>query len=167
MFGRLRRQIGQALGGGETAQPSVWLRRRLGGTLRWQAQYPVGSQGDAGYYSLDDPIWVPDAGEQDTAPLRQMLARDKLRDGTPLIQNSGGFRIRELQRDDPASYVWLDPSAVEAFATAPTEQVWAIAWMEGAAIVPVALLTPGGRVNPARLTHLIPGAPSDVISTSR
>ena len=65
-------------------------------------------------------------------------------------------------------YVWLDPSAVEAFATAPTEQVWAIAWMEGGCDRAVgALLTLGGRVNLARLTHLIPGAPSDVISTSR
>ena len=74
-----------------------------------------------------------------------------------------GFRIKELERDDPASYVWLDPSAAEALGRAPTAKVWAIAWMEGAAVVPVALVTTGSKVSPPRLTHLIPGSPEDLL----
>src|SRR5262249_34696029 len=50
IFGRLRRQLGQARGG-EAPAPSRWLNDRLRGALRWQAQYPLGAQGDIGCWA--------------------------------------------------------------------------------------------------------------------
>jgi len=163
VFGRLRRQIAQALAG-ETNAPSHWLNRRLAGTLRWQAQYPLGVQGDVGYWTLEDPSWVTGQDEQNgLRVIQEVLSTGRQQDGALLFWNSGGFRIRELDRLDPASYVWLDPSTAEAFGQAPSAKLWAIVWMEGTAVVPVALLTLGGLVSPPRLTHLIPGTPEDVL----
>jgi hypothetical protein len=167
IFSRLRQQVTRALGEAGSETPSHWLHSRLAGTLRWQAQYPLGPHGDVGSWKLEDPGWVDESDEnqQRTSLLGSLraLTTNKLQDGAPLFWTAGGFRIRELDRDETASYVWLDPSAVAAFRAAPTEKVWAITWTEGAAIVPVALLTPAGRLMPARLTHLIPGAPQDVL----
>jgi hypothetical protein len=167
ILGRLRQQVGQALGG-ETSAPSHWLRRRLAGTLRWQAQYPLGPHGDVGSWKLDDPSWAKDSDDPEQqahrAGIQDVVTMGKLQDGAPLFWTAGGFRIRELDRDETAAYVWLDPSAATAFRAAPTEKVWAIAWAEGATIVPVALLTPAGKVTPPRLTHLIPGAPRDTLA---
>ena len=167
IFGRLRQQVGQALGG-ETSAPSHWLRRRLAGTLRWQAQYPLGPHGDVGFWKLEGPGWVKDADEPGQpahrAGMQDVLTMGTLEDGAPLFWTAGGFRIRELDRDETAAYVWLDPSAAEAFRAALTEKVWAIAWTEGTWIVPVALLTPAGKATPPRLTHLLPGAPRDTLA---
>ncbi len=169
MLGRLRRQVNQALGG-ETREPSHWLNLRLAGTLHWQAQYPLGAQGDVGYWRLEDPDWVKPQGHPDEQRLHnvlQPLMQNVLQDGIPLFWTSGGFRIRRLDRDDPASYVWLDPTTADVFGRVPARKVWAITWMEDAAIVPVAVVTPGEKGIPPRLTHLIPGAPEDVLSMSR
>jgi hypothetical protein len=165
IFGRLKQHFGLAADGLVEA-PGFWLRRRLAGTLRWQAQHPLGAQGDVSLYRLDEPSWVAEkAVEQGTpAYVRKSLASDMLQDGEQIFWNSGGFRTRQLERDDPASYVWMDPTAAEAFGRSPVEKPWAVVWMEGAAIVPVALLIPDGRVNPLRLTHLIPGSPSDALA---
>jgi hypothetical protein len=163
VFGRLRQRIGLSPAG-EPREPSNFLRHRLAGTLHWQAQYPLGTQGDVGYWTLEDPAWVTDHDEQNSLlPFQRLLAANTLQDGTPLFWSSGGFRVHALQRDDAASYVWVDPSAAEAFAMAPTEKVWSIVWLEGAAVVPVALVTPAGKVSPPRLTHLIAGAPEETL----
>jgi len=167
ILGRLRQRVGQALGG-ETSAPSHWLRRRLSGTLRWQAQYPLGPHGDVGSWRLVDPSWTKDSDEPEQqahrAGFQAVVTMGNLRDGAPLFWTAGGFRIRELDRDATSAYVWLDQSAVATFRAAPTEKVWAITWTEGATIVPVALLTPAGKATPPRLTHLIPGAPRDTLA---
>jgi hypothetical protein len=165
VFARLRREIGQALGG-EAAPPGIWLRRRLRGTLRWQAQYPLGVQGDVGFYTLEGAGWAAETDEQDGLHhVRRALASGKLQDGTPLFWTSAGFQIRQLDRDDPAACIWLDPTAAEAFGTASDARPWAIVWLEGAAVVPVARLVLGGPGRSVRVVHLLPGSPSDVIST--
>lgn len=165
-LGRLKGQLGKALGG-ETAPPAHWLRRRLSGTLCWQAQYPFGVQGDVGRYTLANPRWVPETDEQDSLHhVRQALTSNRLQDGAALFWTSGGFRLRQLDRDDPSSFVWLDPTAAASFCAAPFEKVWSIVWMDGAAVAPVAMLLLGGSGRPPRLVHLIPGSPSDVIATA-
>jgi hypothetical protein len=133
--------------------------------LRWQAQYPLGAQGDIGLWTLDDPSWEKtESNSRDVLHgFHLRLSTVKLDDEMLVFWNVNGFRIRQLERDDPASYVWLDPSAAEAFGQAPTPKLWAIAWMEGKATVPLALLTAGSKFHPPWLTHLIPGLPEDVL----
>jgi hypothetical protein len=164
VFGRLRRQIGQVLGG-DTSTPSPWLHHRLRGTLRWRAQYPLGVQGDVGCWTLDNPSWEKtESNAQDVLHgFHLRLSTVKLEDNMLVFWNVNGFRIKQLERDDPASYIWLDPSAAEAFGQAPTPKLWAITWTEGKAEVPLALLTPGSKARPPRLTHLIPGLPEDLL----
>jgi hypothetical protein len=87
--------------------------------------------------------------------------------GALVFPSGGGFRLMELERDDPAAFIWLDPTAADAFGRASTDKVWSIVWTEGRAIVPVALVTRGDRGNPSCLTHLIPGAPEDVLVVAR
>lgn len=160
VFGRLRRQIGQAFGG-DTREPSPWLHHRLRGTLRWRAQYPLGVQGDVGYWTLDDPSWEKtESNSRDVLHgFHLHLSTVKLEDNMLVFWNVNGFRIKQLERDDPASYIWLDPSAADALGQAPTPRIWTIVWTEGKAEVPLALLTPGSKSRQPVLTHLIPGLP--------
>lgn len=164
LFGRPRRQIGQALGG-DTSHSLPWLHHRLRGTLRWRAQYPLGVQGDVGYWTLDDPSWEKEeTNSQDVLHgFHLRLSTVGLEDNMLVFWNVNGFRIKQLERDDPALYIWLDPSAAEALGRAPTPKLWAITWTEGKAVVPLALLTPGSKARPPRLTHLIPGSPEDLL----
>lgn len=170
IFGRLRQQLGQALGTTETvpdAPPGPWMHRRLSGTLVWRARHPLGPQGDVSLYALDRPAWVTDDADTERSGVqafRQTLSARILVSGAPVFPMGSGFRLLELQRDDPADYVWLDPTAVDAFGATGSDKVWAIVWTEGGALVPVAIIWRPTASDPARLTHLIPGVPTDVLA---
>jgi len=165
LFGRPRHQIGQALGG--TPEPSFWLRRRVTGSLRWLARYPLGADGEVAYCALDDAAWEgeTDAPDQVTEGFRQALSIDKVVEGYPLTSAGGNLCARKLQRDDPASYAWLDDTAAAVLAQAPDKQAWAIVWVAGGLIAPVARIVPGQSGRPARLIHLVPGAPEAILSS--
>jgi hypothetical protein len=163
IFGRLRQQIGQGLGGVAESQ-SPWLARQVRGRLVWEACYPFGTDGRVTLYTLQQPEWVDEPDDLERLKVfRQMLAGGTLQNGAYVVAFSGGLRVMELDRKDTASYIWLDRTAAEAFQTRTSEKAWAIVWLDGAAVVPVALLTPSAPGNPPRLTHLIPGTPTDVL----
>ncbi len=157
MFGRLRHQIGAVLQG-DVGLPSPWLQRPLRGSLRWLATLPLGASGDVTHCALDEAEWMSDATSQSGArPFPEHLLGDgELRDGALVFANLGGLRTKQLSRDDRASYAWLDPSASDAFGATATEQVWALVWQDGDAIVPLARLEPLGQGRPPRLIHLVP-----------
>jgi hypothetical protein len=164
-FARLGRQISEAFG--ETARPAgPWIRHRLQGKLVWRARYPLGAVGDVSLYSLGCPEWVTDDGDTQRYGIHSFhytLAQRVFVSGAPVFPMGGGFKLVELQREDSAACVWLDSSAADAFATAPASTGLAIVWMEGAAVVPVALVTRGRDGGAPSLTHLLPGTPTDVL----
>ena len=163
IFGRLRRQIDRVRGA-ESAPAAPWMHHLVRGQLVWRARYPLGATGDVDFYRMDRPAWVtePDTERYGIQAFHQTLAARILVSGAPIFPSGGGFRLVELSRDDPAAYVWLDPSAADVFGAAPYEKAWSIAWTEAGAVVPVALIARG---DPPRLTHLIPGASQDVLTT--
>ena len=164
IIGRLRQQLGQALGP-PAAPPSHWLTRRLRGRLVWQARHPLGADGQVTRCTLHEPTWVDEPDDRDNLQVfSQMLAGSTPLTSAYIFAVVGGFRLLELRRDDAAAYVWLDSAAAEAFRTPSAETCWALVWMDGAAVVPVALVAPAGHGSPARLTHLIPGLPSDALA---
>ena len=165
IFGRLRRQLGQALGGDAPAG-SFWLRRRLAGSVRWLARYPLGAEREVVYCALDDAAWeAEDASDVLLRALHESALADTLTDGRPMLAAGSSFIVKQLQRSDLASCLWLDPSAMEALAQAPDEPLWAIIWTEPGAWVPIARIVPGGAGRPARLVHLIPGAPEAILAS--
>jgi len=163
LFGRLRQQVGRALGV-TAASGAPWLSRQLRGRLVWQARYPVGADSQVTLCALEDPAWQAEPDQSDRhRHLREILAgRAPL--ATTYLAATSGIRLMEIRRADAAAYAWLDPSAADAFAAVPTEKAWAVVWTERAAMLPVALVTPAGWGSPARLTHLLPGSPTDVLS---
>ena len=164
IFGRLRRQIGQVLGG-ETPATSFWLRRRLAGSVRWLARYPLGAEREAVYCALDGAAWeADDASDVLLRALHESARADSLTDGHPILASSSGFSVRKLRRNDPAAYTWLDQTAAAVLAQAPDHPVWAIVWAERDALVPVARIVPGGVGHPARLIHLVPGTPEAILA---
>jgi hypothetical protein len=163
LLARLGRQLTGALVSAETP-PGPWIRHRLRGRLVWQARYPLGAHSDVAFCTVDRPEWVTDDAETNRHGIHAFhytLSDRILIPGAPVFPMGGPFKLVELERDDPAAYVWLDPTAADVLAAAPTEKVWAIAWIEGRAIVPIVLIERGGRAQPSWLTHLIPGAPRD------
>jgi hypothetical protein len=164
IFGRLGRQIVEAFGGAATP-PAPWVHHQLRGRLVWQARYPLGATGEVNLCTLDDAAWVtePDAERYGIRAFLQKLRAGALTSGATAFPGVGGLRLMELDRTDPAAYIWLDATATAVFASAPSEKVWALVWTGDSAITPLALLTPGGGKGPSRLTHLIPGSPSHVL----
>lgn len=163
LFVRLRQRVGRALGV-TAASGAPWLSRQLRGRLVWQARYPVGADSQVTLCALEDPAWQSELDQRDRhRHLREILA-GRAPPTTTYLAATSGIRLMEIRRADAATYTWLDPSAAEAFAAVPTEKAWAVVWTERAAMMPVALVTPAGWGSPARLTHLLPGSPTDVLS---
>src|SRR5262249_44714231 len=115
---------------------------------------------------LDRPEWVDEQEQHPVLPLfQERLAANTLQEGLPLFWQAGGFKVAALDRADPATYLWLDPSGPELLAPANDTHVWSVAWTDGGVVMPVALLVPGSSGRPARIAHLLPGGPSDVLAT--
>ena len=166
LFGRLRQQLDRALGG-EAAPSAPWMHHLLQGRRVWQARYPLGADQDVDLYRLDGAEWVARPEETERYGLHafyQTLTDRILVSGALVFPTGGGLRLMELDRADPAVFVWLDSSAAEVFGRAPTEKVWTISWTEGKSIVPVAIVTRPERGDPPRLIHLIPGSPEHVLT---
>jgi hypothetical protein len=165
IFGRLRRQLGQVLGG-ETPAASFWLRRRLSGSLRWLGRYPLGAQHEVACCALDDVAWETDDGmDVLLRAFRESAGADTLTDGHPILAATPGFSVRKVQRGKLDDYVWLDATAEAELRQMPDDQVWMIVWTERGALVPVARIVPGGSGRPARLAHLIPGTPEVILGS--
>ena len=169
LFSRLRRQMDRVLGS-EAGAPAPWMHHLLRGRLVWRARYPLGADRDVSLCTLEQPAWETAGTETVKYGIHafyQTLTGRILISGALVFPSGGGFRLMELERDDPAALVWLDPSAAEAFGRAPTEKVWSIVWTVGNTIAPVAIVTRGERGDLPRLTHLIPGAPEDILVVGR
>ena len=166
LFGRFRHRVQAALGMAVTSG-SPWLHRRLRGRLVWRATYPFGADGEVVRYALEGERWQPDAdAEADTTrPFRSELVAGRPVEDLPLFRNARAARLKALDRDRADAYTWLDRSTRTAFLDAASGPSWALAWVEGETIVPLALLAPGGIGRVARLVHLIPGTPADVLSS--
>jgi hypothetical protein len=164
IFGRLRQQIGQ-VSGDSTTPTSPWLARPIQGRLVWQARYPLGADGQVTLCTIESPEWLPRSDDLDRlAPFQQMLANAKMQSGAYVVSYSGGLRVMEPKRSEVESYAWLDPTAASLCAAALAATAWAIVWQDGASVTPVALVEPSSPGSPARLTHLIPGLPSDLLA---
>ncbi|MFN8634758.1 MAG: hypothetical protein U0893_12955 [Chloroflexota bacterium] len=166
VFGKLKRRIGLIA---EDAVPTAsrWLNERLRGTLVWQARHPLGAEADLACCTLDRAEWVAEADEQKTlSPFRQKLAANALEDGLTMSWTAGGLRVVALNRADSAAYCWLDPSGPALLAASLDTTVWSVAWTDGSAVLPLAFLAPGWGGRAPRLVHLLPGSPSDVLSTA-
>jgi hypothetical protein len=165
LFGKLKRRVGLA---SEPAEPaSSWLNHRLRGTLEWRVRYPLGADGDVTSCVLHRAEWVEEPDEHDQLRgFRHLLATNTLEDGTPLFWTAGGFRVVALKRGDSAGYAWFDPCGPALLSSALDTTVLALAWTDGSAVMPVAFLAPGYGGRPARIVHLLPGGPSEIISTA-
>jgi hypothetical protein len=166
LVGRLRRQMDRVLGS-ESGPPAPWMYHLLRGRLVWRARYPLGADRDVSLCALEQPAWETSGSETvqyGVQAFYQTLTARVLVNGAVVFPSGGGFRLMELERDDPAAFVWLDSSAAEAFGRAPTKKVWSIVWTVGNTIAPIALVTRGDRGSRPCLTHLIRGTPEDVLS---
>lgn len=165
IFGRLKRRIGLATDD-DTGEPSRWLKERLRGTLVWQARHPLGAEADLALCTLERPVRIAEPDEHKVLSIfRQKLAVNQLEDGMTLFWTAGGLRLVALNRADPAAYCWLDPSGPALLSTALDTTVWSVTWTDGSAVMPLAFLAPGWGGRAPRLVHLLPGTPSDILST--
>jgi hypothetical protein len=61
--------------------------------------------------------------------------------------------------------VWPDPAAAAVFRSVGAGEVWALAWVDGALVAPLALLKPAGLFQKPQLIHLVPGHPATPLAT--
>jgi hypothetical protein len=163
--GRLRRGLLQAIGGAQ-GEPSVWMRRRLRGSLRWVGRLAVGATADLPLCALEDAAWVTDERDEDDDQYARFLAglaMEQVRHSGMIGWYGVSVTVGEIEQARAAEYDWIDPSMASAFSTAARSQSSAL-WVNAHPLTfPVALLEPGPG---ARIVHLVPGLPSDRLATS-
>jgi hypothetical protein len=142
------------------ADEPPWLRCIVEGRLAWQARYPLGASGEVERCRLagGNVVGPSDAEAHALAALLQALGKP-YKDGATVLSGTGGLRLRHLERAEAGTYVWPDPAAAAAFAGVRDEKAWALTWVEGATIRPLALLSPPGFFKHPALIHLVPGLP--------
>jgi hypothetical protein len=142
-----------------------WLLCQLRTQLRWKARYPVGSAGEVQHCSLHAPAVraFAELTDDPVQTFRDLLTTDRLHDGLPIFNSGGPLRVRQLAPTESASYVWLDPPAETLFRESPERTVWSLVWQQDAICVPLAILQPRWFAQSARLVHLVPGRPIDVL----
>jgi hypothetical protein len=143
-------------------EPRPWLVQQVQGRLRWQARYPLGNRGDVQLVGVEEQRWLPppEGGEDLLASFREATLVGKLVDEAPLLRTTMKLQARRLAGDDVANYAWPDPASARAFRSAAgSSLVWAITWVEGSLVTPLAAVT-YGLASRARLVHLVPGNPS-------
>jgi hypothetical protein len=169
LIARSRRLLERALhGAGDQSRPSLWLHRRLQGTLRWEARYPLGAAGDIAACTLHDAEWQtnPDGADQDQLrAFRTALAANKVREEASISWSVSGLRVMRLDRNECAAYAWLDESAAAAFRMYGDLTPLALVWLTDNVVAPLALLEPGESGRQPRIVHLVTGLPTDVVST--
>jgi hypothetical protein len=146
---------------GHAGEPP-WLRGLLGGYLRWQARYPVGASGEVQRCVLEGgaPAEMDEAETRLLTGVLAAVANRAPKDGMTVLGGRGGLRLRLLEPSEVDTYVWPDPAAARAFAGAGPGTVCALTWVDGAAIKPLALISPPGFMKQAALIHLVPGCPA-------
>ena len=152
-------------GQGHRATEPAWLRCMLAGQLAWQARYPLGASGEVERCRLaGGKVAEPsDAEAHALAALLQALGKP-YKDRATVLSGTGGLRLRHLERAEVGTYVWPDPATAAAFAGVRDDKVWALTWVEGAAIRPLALLSPPGFFKHPALIHLVPGLPQTLLN---
>jgi hypothetical protein len=156
--------------GGQRAFPLAieeqahWLRRPFRARLRWRRRLPLGSGDEVAMCDAVDAAWCsPTEKLADTTEhFRKRAHKNDLKDEVSVLWNGGWLIERRLEPAAIDDYLWLDEAARATFRQAAgRDDVWAIVWRPGAFEVPLALIRPGGLLRPARLVHLLPGAPAD------
>ncbi|HYF76663.1 MAG TPA: hypothetical protein VD973_06010 [Symbiobacteriaceae bacterium] len=140
-----------------TGERRPWLRHALEGSLCWQARHPLGASGDYQVCTAVNHTWA------DLEPDALLLVPNDPRKDQLIFSGGGGLRLVQLAPDDLNVYAWLHPAMMEAARTALQHSQWALAWVEGALVAPLALLIPGGLFRRSKLVHLVPGAPAEAL----
>lgn len=140
-----------------TGEHRPWLRHVLEGSLRWQARHQLGASGDYQVCTVTNPSWT-DLEEDALLLVPKDPRKDQL-----IFSGGGGLRLVQVVPDDLHVYAWLHPSMMEAARVALQHSQWALAWVDGALVAPLAVLSPGGLLRRARLYQLVPGAPAEVL----
>ena len=168
MMSRFQRQLARVFSGApDDTPPSLWLRHGVQGALCWTARYPLGVTGEIAACTMEDAGWQLDAGGSDQDQVRgfrSALASNTLNDGTALSWSVSSVRMMELDRRDAAAYVWLDPTTAAGFHELASPDLTALVLVADNVVVPLAALRPGSAGQRSRITHLIPGLPSDVLN---
>ncbi len=147
---------------------NTWLRQPMEGRLRWLATHPLGAAGEVRLCALDEARWgaLPEKPEDDPLlAFRESVGNGKLKEGAPAFAYGGPLRVEALDSGDLGAYVWPDPATREALVAGARGKNWALIWKDGAVVVPVALLQPGGLLWKGKLTHLVRGNPTDALIT--
>lgn len=140
-----------------------WLTQPLEGTLRWEARYPLGAAGEVEACSLLDA--APYQPEEDLVEsFRKALAGGKLKERLPLFGGGGPYMALALGAPDLPTCVWPDNHPAGPFSAAG-EKAWTLSWVDGALVMPLCLLRPGGLLRRPALLHLLPGTPEAHIPT--
>jgi hypothetical protein len=144
-----------------SAEPTPWLRAELHLDLEWRATLPLSS----GTVDLRAPIeecalLCPEEKDDVAAHARGTLHAGKASDHDVVVRAGGALRLRVVERALAATYTWIDPSMRQAFDRAITDQGWAIAWVTQQALVPLAIVRPGGMLRRGQFTPLTPGTAS-------
>jgi hypothetical protein len=140
-----------------TGERRPWLRHVLEGSLRWQARHPLGASGDYQVCTAANHAWA------DLEPDALLLVPNDPRKDQHIFSGGGGLRLVQFAPDDLNVYAWLHPAMMEAARTALQHSQWALAWVEGALVAPLALLIPGGLLRRSKLLNLVPGAPAEAL----
>jgi hypothetical protein len=149
------------------APASPWFQQTLQGRQRWLGRYPLGASGSVEAVAVHLPEWAgdhPEEGQED--PLAPFLAawdKGSLKENQPVFRYGGALQVKSLQPDDLDTCVWPDPAVAPLLRQAMNGgPAWTLTWTEGALMVPLAVLRPGGRFwGKPRLVHLVPGLPEE------
>ena len=168
LLSRMQQRLLRAIAPAEEAVPPLfWLHRKLRGTLRWQARHPVGAASEIAACTMLDAEWQPEeehAERQQLTAFRTDLAANTVKeDYAPLNWTVNTLRFMRLDRADIASYVWLDSTVATAFSEIASPDAQALVLAADNIVVPLAVLRPGDTHRNARIVHLIPGLPADVL----
>jgi hypothetical protein len=158
--GFARRVLGRLTGAADASRAPAgpWLRAELRSELRWQETLPLAS-GAVHRHGLGagDPLHLPREKDDVAAQARAGLHGGQVADGEILVRAGGALRLRQVERTLMPGYVWLDPNIPPVFERALGDGGWAIVWMVGQSLAPLAVVRPGGLLRQAQLVPLIPG----------
>lgn len=141
-----------------------WLTQPLQGTLHWEARYPLGAAGEVeACFLLDAAPYEPEGDPVEA--FRKALAGGKLKERLPLFPGYTRFVTMALGAPDLPTCVWPDNRPASLFATAAGDRAWTLAYVDGALVMPLCLLRPGGLLRRPAQLHLVPGTPEVHVAT--
>jgi hypothetical protein len=156
-----RRMLGRLTGGADASRAPTgpWLHAELRSELAWQETLPLAASAvHLHALGAGEPLHLPREKEDIAAQAREGIHTSNVVDGEILVRAGGALRLRKVERVLMPGYVWLDAGIPATFERAVSDEGWAIAWMVGQALAPLAIVRPGGILRQAQLLPLIPGA---------